>query len=264
MVPLFLGIGALVGFGGGLFAIGGALIAIPVLTAAFAFSQHEAQGTAMLMALASATVTLVLYARRGLLLFADGWRMAVSSTIVGLASSQLVRLIPDASLQRGFGAFLILLALIVWFVHLGQTDNPRHLRPYEQVAIGALAGALSGLFVVGGALVAVPLLERVARYSQQRAQAMVLLMLVHCLRYWLNLIRAERLCALASRRRACHRCGRACAPRDTGGSHVTTTPLAPHVRRRPSRSGGAAVCWPLMARRLIVVTLDGGIAVLRR
>lgn len=178
MVPLFLGIGALVGFGGGLFAIGGALIAIPVLTAAFAFSQHEAQGTAMLMALASATVTLVLYARRGLLLFADGWRMAVSSTIVGLASSQLVRLIPDASLQRGFGAFLILLALIVWFVHLGETDNPRHLRPHEHVAIGALAGALSGLFVVGGALVAVPLLERVARYSQQRAQAMVLLMLV--------------------------------------------------------------------------------------
>jgi uncharacterized membrane protein YfcA len=41
-----------------------------------------------------------------------------------------------------------------------------------------LAGTLSGLFVVGGALVSVPLLERVAGYSQQRAQAMVLLMLV--------------------------------------------------------------------------------------
>jgi hypothetical protein len=41
-----------------------------------------------------------------------------------------------------------------------------------------LAGALSGLFVVGGALVSVPLLERVAGYSQQRAQATVLLMLV--------------------------------------------------------------------------------------
>jgi len=32
--------------------------------------------------------------------------------------------------------------------------------------------------VVGGALVSVPLVERVAGYSQQRAQAMVLLMLV--------------------------------------------------------------------------------------
>lgn len=41
-----------------------------------------------------------------------------------------------------------------------------------------MAGALSGLFVVGGALVSVPLLERVSGYSQQRAQAMVLVMLV--------------------------------------------------------------------------------------
>jgi uncharacterized membrane protein YfcA len=34
-------------FAGGLFAIGGALIAIPLLTAVFAFTQHDAQGTAM-------------------------------------------------------------------------------------------------------------------------------------------------------------------------------------------------------------------------
>jgi uncharacterized membrane protein YfcA len=47
-----------------------------------------------------------------------------------------------------------------------------------QIGIGSLAGALSGLFVVVGALVSVPLLERAAGYSQQRAQAMVLLMLV--------------------------------------------------------------------------------------
>jgi hypothetical protein len=30
---------------------------------------------------------------------------------------------------------------------------------------------LSGFFVVGGALVSVPLLERIAQYSRQRAQA---------------------------------------------------------------------------------------------
>ena len=47
-----------------------------------------------------------------------------------------------------------------------------------QIGIGSLAGALSGLFAVGGALVSVPLLERVAGYPQQRAPAMVLLMLV--------------------------------------------------------------------------------------
>jgi uncharacterized membrane protein YfcA len=175
---LFLLIGAAVGFAGGLFAIGGALIAIPVLTAAFGFSQHASQGTAMLMALASATVTMVIYARKKLLRVRDGLIMATCSTAMGLVASQLVRLVPDAALQRGFGVFLILLAILVWFAHLGEVDEPKIMPIATQIGIGALGGALSGFFVVGGALVAVPLLERVARYSQQRAQAMVLLMLV--------------------------------------------------------------------------------------
>ena len=36
-VILFVALGAVVGFTGGLFAIGGALIAIPLLTAGFSF-----------------------------------------------------------------------------------------------------------------------------------------------------------------------------------------------------------------------------------
>jgi hypothetical protein len=177
-VIIFVGLGAAVGFAGGLFAIGGALIAIPLLTAFFGFTQHASQGTAMLMALASASVTLVIYARKKLLRVRDGLIMTGCSTALGLASSQAVRYISDAILQRGFGIFLIALAVLVWFGHLGESDRPVPLSTRVQVGIGALAGALSGLFVVGGALVTVPLLERVAGYSQQRAQAMALLMLV--------------------------------------------------------------------------------------
>jgi uncharacterized membrane protein YfcA len=157
-IVLFVGLGAVFGFAGGLFAIGGALIAIPSLTALFGFTQHTSQGTAMLMALASASVTLVIYARKKLLRVRDGLIMSGCSVAMGLVLSGAARYIDDAILQRGFGIFLIVLAV--------------------QVGLGALAGALSGLFVVGGALVTVPLLERVAGYSQQRAQAIALLMLV--------------------------------------------------------------------------------------
>ena len=66
---------------------------------------------------------------------------------------------------------MIVLAVFVWFGHLGEGDRSAPLPTPAQVGIGSLAGALSGLFVMGGAL-------RVAGYSQQRAQAMVLLMLV--------------------------------------------------------------------------------------
>jgi uncharacterized membrane protein YfcA len=177
-VVLFIGLGAAVGFAGGLFAIGGALIAIPLLTAGFGFTQHDSQGTAMVMALASASMTLVIYVRRKLLSIRDGLIMIACSTALGLASSQAVRYVNDGVLQRGFGIFLIVLAVLVWFGHLGEGDRSAPLSPRVQVGIGSLAGALSGLFVVGGALVSVPLLERAAGYSQQRAQAMVLLMLV--------------------------------------------------------------------------------------
>jgi len=177
-VALFVGLGAMVGFAGGLFAIGGALIAIPLLTAGFGFTQHDSQGTAMVMALASASVTLLIYARKKLLRIRDGLIMTACSTALGLASSQMVRYVNDRVLQRGFGAFLIVLAVPVWFGHLGEGDRDSPLSAPVQIGIGSLAGALSGLFVVGGALVSVPLLERAAGYSQQRAQAMVLLMLV--------------------------------------------------------------------------------------
>jgi uncharacterized protein len=177
-VILFVALGAVVGFAGGLFAIGGALIAIPLLTAGFSFTQHDSQGTAMVMALASAGVTLAIYVRKGLLRVRDSFLMIACSTALGLASSQLVRYVNDGMLQRSFGVFLIVLAILVWFGHLGEGDGSAPLSNRAQAGIGSLAGALSGLFVVGGALVSVPLLERVAGYSQQRAQAMVLVMLV--------------------------------------------------------------------------------------
>jgi uncharacterized protein len=175
---LFLVVGAAIGFAGGLFAIGGALIAIPVLAVVFSFMQRDAQGTAMVMALASAVVTMTIYARNGLLSIRGALLMTFCSAVMGFATSQLVRFVPDDVLQRAFGACLIVLAGIVWFGHLGESDAERSLPAPLQVAVGTLAGALSGFFVVGGALVAVPLLERVAKYSQQRAQATVLLMLV--------------------------------------------------------------------------------------
>jgi uncharacterized membrane protein YfcA len=177
-LALFLVLGAGVGFAGGLFAIGGALIAIPLLTAVFAFTQHDAQGTAMVMALSSAIVTLVIYVRKKLINVSDGLLMMTCSTVMGLVGAQLVRDVPDQALQRGFGVFLVVLAIIVWFGHLGEGQGTECITPAKQIAVGTFAGVLSGFFVIGGALVSVPLLERIGQYSQQRAQAMVLLMLV--------------------------------------------------------------------------------------
>src|SRR5579862_7746497 len=129
-IVLFVGLGAVVGFVGGLFAI-------PLLTASFGFTQHNSQGTAMVMALASATVTLMIYARKKLLHVRDGLIMTACSTAFGLASSQMVRYVNDRTLQRGFGVFLIVLAVLVWFGHLGEVDRDSPLSAPVQIGIGS-------------------------------------------------------------------------------------------------------------------------------
>src|SRR5260370_35888133 len=104
-VILFVALGAMVGFAGGLSAIGGALIAIPLLTAGFSFTQHDSQGMAMVMALASACVTLAIYVRERLPRVRDSLLMIACSTALGLASSQLVRFVHDAIIQRRLEVF---------------------------------------------------------------------------------------------------------------------------------------------------------------
>jgi uncharacterized membrane protein YfcA len=77
----------------------------------------------MVMALASAGVTLAIYVRKGLLRVRDSLLMIACSTALGFASSQLVRYVNDGILQRSFGVFLIVLAILVWFGHLGEGDR---------------------------------------------------------------------------------------------------------------------------------------------
>jgi uncharacterized membrane protein YfcA len=68
---------------------------------------------------------LLIYARKKLLRVRDGLIMTACSTALGLASSQMVRYVNDRVLQRGFGAFLIVLAVLVWFGHLGRATGIR-------------------------------------------------------------------------------------------------------------------------------------------
>jgi uncharacterized membrane protein YfcA len=127
-VILFVALGAMAGFAGGLFAIGGAVIAILVLTPGLSFTQHDSQGTAMVMAVASACVTLAIYVRESRLRVRDSLLMIACSTALGFASSQLVGFVNDDILQRSFGVFLIVLAILVWFGHLGEGDRSAPLR----------------------------------------------------------------------------------------------------------------------------------------
>jgi uncharacterized protein len=170
--------GAAIGFVGGLFAVGGALIAIPVLTLATHMSQHTAQGTAMVMAISGAAATLESYWRRGWIRLSDGWAMALCCWLTTSATAHLVAYIPDRSLAIAFGIFLIFLGLYELIKRPEQERTASTVGLVVQVPVGLVAGVLSGFFVVGGALVTVPLLRAITGMDQRRSQGLALLALV--------------------------------------------------------------------------------------
>ena len=177
-LALFLVLGGVLGALGGLFGLGGGIIAIPVLGLAFGLDEQHAQGTALVMVAPNVLIGLWGYARRGsvdrrvaILLGA----CAVPFTYLGALYATRVA---GPGLRYGFGAYAAVLA--IWFTY--RTLSARSDEPAAQArlawgwtgVVGALGGILSGLFSVGGALFSVPFLSLVFAYSQTEAQGLSL------------------------------------------------------------------------------------------
>lgn len=178
-LALFLVLGALLGALGGLFGIGGGLIAIPVLSLFFGLDEQHAQGTALAMVAPNVMVGLWNYARHGELdrrvaLLLGG--SAVAFTFLGALYATRVA---GPGLRYAFGAFVA--GLGVYFAYRAlRTPRPGSAPAGTRLAwgwsavVGALGGILSGIFSVGGAVFAVPVLSLLFGYSQTAAQGLSL------------------------------------------------------------------------------------------
>jgi uncharacterized membrane protein YfcA len=175
---LYIVLGGVLGALGGLFGIGGGIIAIPVLGLAFGLNQQHAQGTALVMVVPNVMVGLWDYARRG----SVDRRVAILLAVCAVPFTYLGALyatrVAGPGLRLGFGAFAGALAL--WFAYRALSEpkiapvaTPRLAWGWTAV-VGALGGILSGVFSVGGAVFAVPFLSLVFAYSQTEAQGLSL------------------------------------------------------------------------------------------
>ncbi|WP_137971920.1 sulfite exporter TauE/SafE family protein [Pseudomonas sp. F(2018)] len=170
-------LGLVLGTVGGLFGIGGGLVAIPALGVLFGLDQQLAQGTALVMVVPNVVLALWRYNQRNrieprhaLLLSACGFVCA------WLASLYAVELHAE-SMRLAFVGFLVVLAaynLARLFMHNAPVSKElRHPWPWLGV-LGGAAGALGGLFGVGGAVLAVPVLTNVFGAGQLVAQGLSL------------------------------------------------------------------------------------------
>ncbi|MEN2992452.1 MAG: sulfite exporter TauE/SafE family protein [Bacteroidia bacterium] len=177
-----IGLGVLSGLLSGMVGIGGGTVIIPLLVLLLGYSQHLAQGTALLaFALPVFGWAAWTYHKHGRV----DWRLALGiASGLGVASFFAAAWIQGWStdlLRRVFAGFLI--AVSMWqFWQAGrriQKGLPLVHSAWQRLAlgvfIGVLAGILKGLTGLGGGVIIVPLLVALAGLDQHTAQGTSLL-----------------------------------------------------------------------------------------
>lgn len=177
-----LALGAALGFFGGLFGIGGGIIAIPFLGLALGMAQALAQGTSLAMMVPILLVGWWRYTRR----HPVPWRIAAQIGILASLTTWLVAYVATSLnsevLRSVFAVFLIVLALRMLAkrkLPVGE-EGRACLDSRWMPLVSLLGGACMGLLGVGGGLVATPFFTGVFGQRQSVAQSLSLALVTPC------------------------------------------------------------------------------------
>lgn len=174
---MYLVFGAALGTLGGIFGIGGGLIAIPLLGVLFGLDQQLAQGTALVMVVPNVMLALWRYHQRIRIELRHALPLAAMGFIFAWVGSLWAVGIDAQVMRVGFVAFLIALSAYnvarMFTAHAPVSAQMRYSWPWLGV-LGAASGTMGGLFGVGGAVVATPVLTSLFGTSQVVAQGLSL------------------------------------------------------------------------------------------
>jgi uncharacterized membrane protein YfcA len=171
-------LGAALGFLGGMFGIGGGVLAIPTLGLLFGFSQQMAQGTAMVTVVPNVYLALWLYRRRHALSLKLGLLLGAGSVVFTYLAARLALGLDSHLLRRCFAGFVM--AMAAYLIFKARAPAPGAGEPAPVLSrrwlpgVGALVGIVSGFFGVGGGLITPPLLTGLFGMRQLAAQGMAL------------------------------------------------------------------------------------------
>jgi uncharacterized membrane protein YfcA len=166
LIPVFLLLGAFVGFLAGLLGIGGGFTMVPVLTEVFA---HEGIGTSHLLPLAigtsaasivfSAMASARAHHRRGAVFWPIVQAMAPGLVLGSLIGPQIASALPMRVLAAVFGTF-------TWYTaaRMMSAKPPKATRELPgkttMFGVGIGIGIAAGMVGTGGAFLAVPFMTR--------------------------------------------------------------------------------------------------------
>ena len=187
-------LGAAIGFLGGLFGVGGGIIAIPILGLIFGFNQQVAQGTALVLVVPNVLLGLWRYYKRGGLDVRYALVLGITAVVFTYAAAKVAVGLHSSTLRAAFGVFVACTAVLLGWQTWHRTQSEvAHAYPAgapSDIAhdlgsaphpawgwgtlVGAAGGVLSGLFGVGGATIAPPLLTTFYGFRQAAAQGLAL------------------------------------------------------------------------------------------
>lgn len=166
-----IGVGLVAGLLSGAFGIGGGVVLVPMLALLLGVSQHEAQGVTLTVLLLPIGLPAVLTYHRVHPIRLRLTAFLLLGFLPGVwAGAQAASLLPERPLRALFVLFLLYFA---WTTFASARGSPRqHGAAAEANAlwIGALGGALAGLFGVGGGIILVTFLVSILGLSQHEAQ----------------------------------------------------------------------------------------------
>lgn len=237
---LALCLGAALGFVGGLFGIGGGIVAIPLFVLAFAMDQATAQGTALVLMVPNLLIGWWRYSQK----HPVGWRAALAiaapATLTTWALARFATRLDGHLLGQMFSVFLGLLALrLLWQGRGGrQPVSGAPLRAAALPLVGVAGGSSMGLLGIGGGLVATPLLSGWLGQRQTVAQSLAL-----------ALVAPSSLVALGAYAGAQRVDWSLGLPMALGGTLTVAAGVA-LAHKLPERRMRAAFAWMLLATTL--------------
>lgn len=106
--------GLFVGTASGILGVGGGIFLVPIMTIAFGFKQHAAQGTSLAAIIPTSVVGAITHDRAGAVdRRAAAW-MGGGSALGGLAGALVAVAAPREWLTRAFGLVLLFAAYRMW------------------------------------------------------------------------------------------------------------------------------------------------------
>ncbi len=175
-VAILGSIGAIIGLSSGMFGIGGALLATPLLSLGLGLAPKIAVATPLPAAIPSAVSGTIAYSRKRLVRFDVVRRVllfALPSTVIGAWVNDYT---PDAVLMITTGVVLCYSASTFLYRGFGRAkassaEVSTSIAPGPLRVSSALAGFASGFLAIGGGIVMVPALVRIARLDIKEALA---------------------------------------------------------------------------------------------